>query len=396
MQVQQPARTKMLRLMLASLGLNAALGISLVLVDDSDLLVRATLTSLLLTCSLALLLGGATATTSPRHAALGLGLIGSVLVQFPLALLVIWDNVVASSFLDRVAASWGIVFWLTSPWCLALLLTGYRTTRHMGCLSAAGTLASGLILLCTLWFSWNAFMGFDLAVVSAFALGTCTWVGSFSLITSRDRPARWQYLGIVLAICTACMWVYVAFLRSGGSAIGPYDLLIDLTVGFGLSTLLIGVIAICCTIGLGPRSAWIRPTTVGVMVAAVGLQEYALITDADWPDDLASRLALSAWILTACSLMAAFIIAWRFSWDRASQQPGWSMLVHCPACGRKQKRPLGRSQCDRCRQLLWLWCQMITCPECGYDLTGTPGQQCPECGLKIGVPVGPPGFDPPH
>ena len=378
--------------MLISLGINAVLGVSLVLIDDSDALIRTTLTSVLLTCALALLLGGANATASSRFTAFGLGLIGSVLAQFPLGLLAIWSQGLPNMLMNRVLASWTLLFWLSIPFCTALILIGYRPTRYTGRLAAAGTLASTLILLTTMWASWNTYLTFGLPIAAAFAIATCAWLGSLSLITRSKRLTPWQYLGVLLSACTACLWIYVAHQATSNNIDFPGTLAFNLTMAFGLGTLLIGIVAICRAIQLARGTSWIRLATIAATTAAVVLQEAALIVDANWPDDLSSRLAISAWILTGCCLMAMCVMAWRSSWDRANHQTGRMMSIQCPACGRRQKRPLGESTCDRCEQPLWLWCRMVTCPECHYDLSGAASPQCPECGLDIGVPTDPPPF----
>jgi hypothetical protein len=393
MKISKATRSIMLRMMLAMLAVDAILGISLVLVDDDDLLRKAALTAFSLSCTLGLLLVGSSATQTPRWAPLGFGLIGFVLMQCLCSLLLIWsEELLPNMFATRVTASWTILFWATFPFCIALRAAGYRSTRAMGFVAAGGTLLGCMLLLILAWARWNTFTSLGLPVTVSFAIATCSWIGGLGLIARDRRPARWQYLCMTLAANTAALWIYTTHLELSRNTNTWGSPILSITVAVGLLTLLAGVITICLAIPLPPAMRWLRHLAIVTAAVAMAAQEFTVIIAADWPDDLSARITVAAWILSTCCLLSMFIMGWKDSWDREDRQNGRTMSIQCPACGRKQQRPLGRSACDRCDQPLWLWCRMVQCPACSYDLTGATTPHCPECGQEIRVPMRPPEF----
>ena len=392
MPISKATRSRILRIMLVTLAIDALLGIAMVLFDDDELLVRAALSTVSLSVALGVVLAGAMATRSPRWGPLGCCLIASASIQYLCTLGLIWGDATSGRFEDRLLATWAIIFWGTIPTCIALLLAGYRHTKGLGYTAAWGTMFGCLLLLIVVWSSWTAFQSGSLAVVASFAIIVCSWAGAPSLTTHLDRPARWQYLGLILAAITAALWIWMAHLElNRGNDLWGTPLL-SIAVGAGMLTLLCSAIAICRAVPLPPSLEWLRWLTVLAVALALGCQESTIVLAADWPDDISTRITLAAWILAACLIMGLFIVGWKETLDHQDRQTGLRMFIQCPACGRKQHRPLGRTECDRCDEPLWLWCRMTRCPSCRYDLTGASAPHCPECGLDIRVPMQDPGF----
>lgn len=392
MQISKTARSRILKVMLATLAIDALLGIAMVLIDDDDLLVRAALSTVSLSVALGLVLAGAMATRSPRWIPLGFCIMASASAQYLCTLGLIWGDALSGRLEDRLLATWAIIFWGTLPTCIALLLAGYRHTKRMGYAAASGTMLGCVLLLIVAWTSWTAFQSGSLAVMASFAIIACSWAGAPSLVTCNDEPARWQFLGLVLAALTAALWTWMAHLElNRGLDIWGTPTL-SIAVGAGMLTLLISAIAISRAIPLPRTLEWYRWLTVLAVAMALGCQELTIVLAADWPDDISTRISIAFWILAACCLMGLFIVGWKEAMDTQDRQVGHSMFVQCPACGRKQNRPLGRSACDRCDQPLWLWCRMTSCPSCRYDLSGATTPHCPECGLDIVVPMHEPDF----
>ncbi|MCH2162799.1 MAG: hypothetical protein MK085_13115, partial [Phycisphaerales bacterium] len=326
MKISKAARSLMLRIMLVTLVLDAALGIAVVLLEDNDLLAKAALTTLSLTISLGIVLAGSMATRTPRWAPFGLSLIASASAQFLCAIGLIWGEAILPSwFEDRMLATWALVFWFSIPACIALLIAGHRPTRVMGYTAAAGTILGCLLMLVVLWARWSTFQAFGLPVVAASAILVCSWCGAPSLIARHGRPAPWQYIGLALAAITATLWVFTAHLELNRNMDVWGAPILSFTVGFGMLTLLCGAIALCRAVPLPPTMNRFRMLTILVVALALACQEYTVIIGGDWPDDISTRVSIAAWILAACCLMALLIMGWKESWDSQDRQTGRTM-----------------------------------------------------------------------
>ena len=375
--------------MIASIILDAVLGIATVLLDNHELLGKSALTTLALSIALGLSMLGLLLIQRPHCTGVGYALIGSSLLQLCLAVVLTWSSDLPNTQEERLAVSWMIIAWSTPPLLLGLLLSTFKTPKLMGLVGSGATLAGCMLLLATAWISWSTFSSFGPMITSAFAVFFCGWTGSLSMLARDSRPAAWQYLGLAGAALTTILWIALSRHTGSVSSLPSFHL----AFGIGLGTLLLGLIAFMRILTMPPATRWLPPLTIVIFTATLAAQETAIVLDADWPSDPIARVTLALWILATCSLMTTLILYWVSLWDKSDVTTGGTMLVHCPACGMKQTRPLGYTQCSRCHQPLWLWCQATSCSECSYDLTGNTSPNCPECGKAITVPLTPPVFE---
>ncbi|MAB82545.1 MAG: hypothetical protein CMJ24_03795 [Phycisphaerae bacterium] len=380
-------RTILIKSLLGSLILNALLGI-LVVIDEGES-GRLALTSVVLSIGIALILLGTSMLQTPRRLFAGYGICASTLIQMLLATILIWGEELdlRGSLAERLQGTWGTVFWTTVLLMPALLMIGRQMTRWMGLMVAAGTALCSVLVLLNFWT-----FTFDLEESVVLSILICSWVGSPSLLRSGTRLAAWQYLGIAGAVFTAAAWIVIAYMEihRGFELQGSTPL--SATVAVGLSTATVGLIALGRVLPLPGSMSWLRWSTILAFVAAFSGQVVTIATNADYPSDTSTRITLALYILATCSLLALLVVSSVQSEDRSASTAARSMRIHCPACGKKQTREMGRSECEQCRQPIWLWCRMVDCPECRYDLTGTTSPNCPECGTTIRIPLTPPDY----
>jgi predicted amidophosphoribosyltransferase len=61
------------------------------------------------------------------------------------------------------------------------------------------------------------------------------------------------------------------------------------------------------------------------------------------------------------------------------------LQAKCPRCSESLTLPQGKSSCHNCNLQFKLMFESPNCRNCGYDVTQTNNNLCPECGEPIGT-----------
>jgi hypothetical protein len=369
-----PIQKILLWVMLASLGVAAALGAYSALTAHPDTVYRIIGSLILAAICSGLLLVAVRQRTSPAARAAGLTAGMLILCEFIIGMGMIWN------LLDdeRTAELMG-----------SLMLTGLLAVvlvRLLGFPSARVAGAAGLALDATtlgLWITaiyqpmarWNTHLfedGWSVAWMGLLAV--CSLVG-----IGKDRW-HWRWLGIAAAVA-ACYGMIRT--REFDWFTEPLPLLIGVAAVLGHANLVLRA-------PLRGGQRWLALATIAAGVgtaAAINANDYVSPHRyAVGVSDIYIRLAGASGILAGCGTLAVAILARINSKTEPAPSPmlkSSSVALDCPACGQHLNVGKNPAACSGCGLLISVKLEEPRCAACGYSLLMLKSDHCPECGTAV-------------
>lgn len=395
-----PLRTVLLRVMLWSLGIAAVAGVLTVLVHGGETAWRVVGTAFTTALATGLMLPASTMMDHKKSRSAGLAGMAAVIVEFLLALALIWelprhlwdvhweDEIAGTMLVLGAAAIFVMIFLDLAKKPYAVLAS--RVGLFLALLTCGAWLL-GIWELCVcsvrplqeycrcqnIWFETGG------------ATAVCGILVLLCLIghgTADRRP--WCWAGIAASAVACAMWLINIWVGTRSD------------VGTVIFTALLGLAVVVAHANLSlmaplaPHQRWVRASTIAAAVLTALLIDLIVIDDLLFPvgvgADFLGRLAAAAGIVTACGTMALVVLA-RLN-RKVDYEPLSPELTHitavCPRCGKRQSICLGDSVCVACKLRISIRIEEPRCPQCGYLLYGLPSDRCPECGTVISPDTG--------
>jgi hypothetical protein len=346
-----PMRKLLLRAMLWSLGLAAAAGVLAVFSGGDEIVWRVVGTGFVTALACGLLLPFSPMFDQEKTRAVGLSGLAVVLVEFLLALTLIWEVpqlLFGLQWEEKLALT--MVFFALAAVLLAFALK-LADRPHSGLAGSVGVGATAVTFgtfMIAVWVPepliedarwWESGS-------AVFTIGLLVFLG---LVAAGAEPRRpWRWLAPPAGAVALALWMSNVWLGTE-SAVGTvmFSVLVSVTAVVGHANL-------CFLVKIPSARGWLRGGAIGaailtaIFVDLVILnQEYATIA---WDGELLGRLAAAAGIAAGCGTMALLVLA-RFSRGAAGETPvvGLNeMRVVCPRCGKKQSIDIGDSRCTKC------------------------------------------------
>ena len=395
-----PLRTVLLRVMLWSLGIAAVAGVLTVLVHGGETAWRVVGTALTTAVATGLMLPASAMMDHKKSRSAGLVGVAAVIVEFLLALALIWElprHLWGVHWEDEIA---GTMLVLAAATIFAMVFLALVKKPYAVFASRVGLLLT--LVTCGAWV-----LGiWELCVCSArslqepcrcqniwFETGGATAVCGILIVlclighgTADRRPWRWA--GIVASGVAYAMWlinIWTGMESDLGTVI--FTTLLSLAVVVVHANLSL-------TAPLEPHQRWVRNGTIVAAALTATFIDLIVIDEVLFrfgdSGDFLVRLAAASGILTGCGTMALAVLA-RLN-RRIDYEPLSPELTHitvvCPRCGKRQSICLGDSVCVGCKLRISIRIEEPRCPQCGYLLYGLPSDRCPECGTVISPDTG--------
>ena len=390
-----PTRNVYMRSMLWSLGLAAAGGVLAVLSVNRYLAWRVVWTGFTTAVACGIMIPVGTLVDRKETRSAGLFGMGAVVVEFFLAMLLIWEvprRVFLLNIENEIAGTMGLGVGICVLVPCFLILARKPYGAWAGRVGIAFTIVSFAAWLLAVWLRYHpqgwqmrpiwAETGFAFSVLGALAV-LCLVGGGWA------DPKRWRYVGVVAGATACYMWLTHIWLGTGS------DLGAVIFCGLLCLATVVAHANVSVRAAIAPQHGWVRMSTLVVAAFTALMIELFVIDDRLYamPDysDLIERLAAAGGIVTGCGSLALVVLA-RFD-RRVDYEPATADLsrlsVVCPRCRKKQMIGVGESVCAGCQLRISIRLEEPRCPKCDYLLFGLTSDRCPECGKPIADAVAP-------
>jgi len=346
-----PIRKALLRAMLWSLGLAAAAGVLAVLTGGDEIVWRVVGTGFVTAFACGLLLPFSPMFDQEESRAVGLSGLAAVVVEFLLALALIWEApklLLGLRWEEELALT--MLFFALAAVCLALALKlGDRFhSRLAGRVGVVATAVTFGAFMTAIW-APSRLIEDEKWWESGSAVFTIGLLVLLSLVGAGAEPRRaWRWVAPPAAVIAFALWMSNVWLGTE-SAFGTVMFSVLLSVAA-----VVGHANLCLLVKLPSDRGWLRGgaivasilTAVFVDLVIVN-QEYVSIA---WDEELLGRLTAAAAIAAGCGSMALLVLA-RFSRGAARETPAAElseMSLICPRCRKKQSIDIGESSCSKC------------------------------------------------
>ena len=365
----------------------AATGVLAVLLASGGIVWRVVGTGFTTAFASGLMLGVSRLIDHQKLRSAGLLGMGAVIIEFLMVLALIWEvprNVWGLRCEEQIALT--VVFFGLG----VVLIMSFQRLLHEPCGIVAGrvgevvTLAMFVACMMASWVDLAVFNDdwWETAGVIALFGGLAT-LNLVNVGTGDHR--HWRWAGIMASVIAGGMW------------------LMDIWVGAGSD---LGAVFFCGLIGfaavsahanlslvgaLKPGQIWVRGVTIGAAVLTAGFVELIIISDLfsgmGVADNLLSRLAAAAGIVTGCGTLALCVLLpmnRKVAYEAIAPELNEVTLI-CPRCRKKQPIRTGDSACSACGLRISIRVDEPRCPQCDYLLYGLTSDRCPECGVVFGA-----------
>jgi len=386
-----PLRTIFLRLMLWSLGLAAATGVLAVLLQGGNLIWQLVGTGITTSVACALMIPASLLVDRERVRWAGLLGMAAVIVEFLLALSLIWELAWAfNAFLSDVdfRVFLTMVFLGIAVGTAMTFAAPLRTARHvLAAKTGLGFTALAFVAyLIAIWVTSISrsidFRWWGTANASA-VLGLLTVLSLFG--SSGFEPRSWRWGGIGASFVACVMWLIDIWIGSGS------DLGFVIFCGLLCLSAVVAHANLCLVaVNLSSSQQWVRGGTIAAAIATaltivlfVAKEKFPAVVPIE--GDMVGRFMQAAGIIASCGTLALLVLA-RIN-RKVDVEPGSADLgeisLVCPRCRRKQSLPVGNSICTSCGLRISIHVEEPRCAKCDYLLRGLTSDQCPECGASI-------------
>jgi MFS family permease len=346
-----PLPKLLLRAMLWSLGLAAAAGVLAALSGGGDTVWRVVGTGFVTAFACGLMMPFSAMLDQRKTRAAGLSGIAVVLLEFILALALIWQvarRLFGLHWEEQLALT--MLFFGLAAVLLALSLR-LADTPHAKLAAKVGIGATAVtfgMFLIAIWGPerliedekwWESGS-------AVFTIGLLVLVSLVGAGTAPHRP--WRWLALPAGVMAFALWMSHVWLGTH-TALGTvvFSTLVSVAAVVGHANLFF-------LLTLTAGQAWLRKGTVAATMSTATLidlviakQEYVSI---GWDADLLERLSAAAGVVAACGSMALLVLA-RINRgvDRESSAAELRVInVKCPRCRKRQSIDIGDSSCHAC------------------------------------------------
>lgn len=388
-----PLRTAIFRAMLGLLGLAALTGVASVLLLRETVMWRIIGTELSAACACGLFLPCLPMIDRVRTRAAGLLGMTGVLVEFVIAIVLIWE--LTFVFLG--------VRW-ESELALTMVLLGFSFVASIRLLPEthgkeqpvaawSGITVVVLTLAACLPATWLPRRGWGAGAVDGpaehlwetaavfLAMGALVSVCLLGLGGSPRR--RWRWLGVGAAGAGSALWLWDIWIGSGS------DLGFAIFAGLVTLSAVVAYAIGCGLCPLKPTQVWFRTGTIGAAIVTGALIELLILDDRQLIrglDDLwIGRCTAALGIVTGCGTLALAVLAGMNRGIDAELELAamTDITVVCPRCRKRQSLPIGEAACGGCQLRISIRVEEPRCRTCDYLLIGRVSDRCPECGTVV-------------
>jgi len=388
-----------LRVMLWSLALSAALGVTAMLTGGHSVVWRMLGTAVAASVAAGLMLPLAMMVDRTRARPAGLLGMGIVLGGFMLVCLLIWNLLLFDHSFDEVVAfAFG---WLFACGPAAILFLWLAYVDDWEAAGRTGAVATGVIYTLLVggeaWQQWHRHdpnfdyesSSYDAArhlLETAAALAATLPAAVFCLVGARRGAVGVpRLLGVAGSALATVLWVWVIWMGSSDSLAGK--LLFVLSLG-GAHWMALANLSSRGRLGAG--QAWVKWGTLAALggcVACIALLVWADHVDRD-ATEMLGRLAGAAGIAAAFGALALLVLhRLNRGVDHEPSALGAARIelsLTCPRCSLTQSLPVGGAKCSGCDLRIEIRVEEPRCPVCNYLLFKLTQPRCPECGTAVG------------
>jgi len=379
-------RRLFLRIMLWSLAFAAGAGVLAVLVGRGWLIARVIWTGVVMSVASGLMVPVSGWVDREKTRPAGLVGMAGVLVEFMLALALIWDapRLLIGARYEESLIFTLITFALALPIAVAFLRL--RSSPRAALAWLPGTLltitAFGIAMIGA-WGQQPRHISSNCWATSAAlaATGALAVLCLISLPPGRWRD--WRWLGILGSAVACALWIGEIWIGSG-SDLGKIAFCLSLSVAAVLAH---ANLMLLCPLKAG--QTWLRTGTVIALALTAAWLDSIVINDeilgGATDSEFLARGAGATGIVAACGTLALLVLARlnrSVDYEDSSELPV-AMTVVCPRCRRRQTIPIGAATCAACNLRIHTRIEEPRCPNCDYLLYGLTSDRCPECGEAI-------------
>ena len=372
--------------MLWSLGLAALTGVLSVFIQHRSFMWRIIGTEFAAAFACALILPCIPMIDRERTRAAGLLGMPGVVIEFFLALILIWDlpnaywGVQWDGEMLATMALLGLGIAI-SMWLMPLTYQfAYTVTAWLGL--AVVILAFGAFLV-AIWLARRYQSSDDWAATGA-AITVMGVLVSICLLGLGGSPRRsWRWVGVLCGVAALALWMYDIWIGPGS------DLGFVISTGLVAVSALVAYTIVCILCTLKQTQLWFRGAAMIAAALLAVLIELMVIDDRFQVvglDDLwLGRCTAASGIVTACGTLALAVLV-RIN-RRVDFEPSYEAItditIVCPRCRKKQSIRIGDAVCSVCQLRISIRVEEPRCSTCDYLLVGLTSDRCPECGAKI-------------
>lgn len=323
---------------------------------------------------------------SPTKRAGGVFGLVCVVVEFVLALSLIWGEQFLSGNTDEAIAFTMVAIALIAPTALGFA-GGMIATKELQLAGRVGLgLAALAFLVMELGFWWQGSRFDDELVLSGFAIAGYGLLIVGCLVGVGGATSRWWRWVGVAGNAAACA-VVLGEIWEDWYHWEEYVAALSVVAGvFAFANVIL-------FIRLKDNQRWVRVTTLVCAWTASLLFAALLVADgmgmeASDLGDLMARASAAAAIAGACGTMALLVLTAINRRALVSDPSGSAyelekITVVCPRCKKKQGISLGHDRCGHCDLRINITVEEPRCPKCDYLLFNLQSDRCPECGTVV-------------
>jgi hypothetical protein len=373
-------RRILLRVMLISLAIAAAVGAASILMVPEETTGRICGTAVLtaVVCGLLLLLS--LLPDKPKSRPAGLLVMSLLLIEYLLILSLIWSSWnMTSALMEQVESA---AFFIPLVGLPAVALLRFAQTPNGRRAGGVGVCLCGVEFLLLMFAArMDTLHSGDSKAALTAGMGAIFFA---LLITSLAglgvSPGQWRR---GLAIAASCVALAVSLLLIWQSD-QDHPRAMALLISIPAVLAYVNAAMLCQLKG---TQVWARRVAIiGVVMAAscIDLDIYSDSTAGY--GEMCARLAGAAGIVAGCATLALAIFA---ALNRKIERPPvlfqeiQSLEVICPLCQKKQMLSTGGATCSECGLRIVVRLEQPQCIKCGYVLYGLKFERCPECGTPV-------------
>ncbi len=382
-------RKRLLHVLLWCLAASAASGVLTVLVSDRDIMWRVTVMGFVSAVAVGLMIPLSMLVDRERFRAAGLAGMFACVAAFLLSTGLIWAGWGGWRLEERFGMSLVLLIFMAPAVVGLLCLRATEGGRVAGLVGLACAGAASVLFLTEIWrpdfsdYLWR--FGETGASVS-----WCGAIATLALVGRGTDSRHWRWAGVVLAAVALVMsqigiWIapssdsrYLMSVLTVAALVAFANVILRTRVSNGQRLVVYGTIA-----------------AAGAVVLFINLDVH--VQEWDYQDPFGfKRFTAGASIVAVSGTLAVMVLSLlnRRAARRAAVisgtadgAPGGSLTaitLKCPRCTKEQTLPIGEGVCSGCRLIIHTRVETPACTTCGYDLSMIKGDQCPECGARVG------------